>query len=182
MSPDLTPLLLEEGDRLTRRLAQLLDAPLSAQPRVQFLGRSLAYNLLRAYPETAERISRQLNRPHRAELTADDRGRLVIRLWASGSAGTPPDPLAGLFDLKDQDTTDAPGPVRPLADLELAGDDLLEAALFTRGHLHPDIRTLLAEALTGSEHAATRQLVACLKSRPVLSALERTLKLLLPRR
>ncbi len=144
-------LLIAEGDLLARRLAQQLSAPLERQERLQFYGRSLALNMLQALPPTAEQITRRAGRPLQVALKADERGR--AELWAVTVDGEPVQVLAA--------------------------QDLLEEALFVRGQLHPVIATELLSALHGSEHAATRALVRCLKSRPVLQATQQYLQQLI---
>ncbi len=151
LSPDDRALLIEEGDRLARRLAQQLDAPLERQDRLTLYGRSLALNLIQALLPTIEQITWRMERPLSAHLSADARGRAAVQTVT--------------FDGQ---------PHR-----SLPADDLIEAALFVRGRLHPRIQEELLGALHGSEHAATRALVACLKSKPVLDATQRYLQGLL---
>lgn len=143
--------LLSEGDWLARRLAQQLAAPLERQERLVLYGRSLAANLLQALPPAAEQLSRRAGKPLHLDIVADERGRAALQ--AVNADGEP-------LSL-------------------LSADDLLEEALFVRGKLHPAIAAELLEALHGSEHAATRSLVACLKSKPVLQATGRYLQSLL---
>lgn len=144
-------LLIEEGDRLSRRLAQQLHAPLERQDRLTLYGRSLALNLVQALLPTVEQITWRMDKPLSAHITSDLRGRAVVQTVT--------------FDGERHS--------------DLPADDLIEAALFGRGRLHPKIREELLGALHGSEHAATRALVACLKSRPVLDATQRYLRGLL---
>ncbi|AWN24530.1 hypothetical protein DKM44_07115 [Deinococcus irradiatisoli] len=151
MSGEARALLIEEGDQLSRRLAQQLHAPLERQERLQFYGRSLALNLIQALLPTAEQITWRMERPLSAHVVSDLRGRAALQTVT--------------FDGELHST--------------LPADDLIEAALFVNGRLHPAVRELLLGALHGSEHAATRALVACLKSRPVLDAAQRYLQGLL---
>ncbi|GAA4005804.1 hypothetical protein GCM10022631_16400 [Deinococcus rubellus] len=144
-------LLIDEGDRLARRLAQQLHAPLERQDRLTLYGRSLALNLVQALLPTVEQITWRMDRPLSAHVTSDLRGRAVVQTVT--------------FD----------GELHS----NLPADDLIETALFGRGQLHPKIREELLGALHGSEHAATRALVACLKSKPVLDATQRYLQGLL---
>ncbi len=151
LSEEARALLIAEGDLLSRRLAQQLHAPLERQERLQFYGRSLALNLIQALLPTAEQITWRMERPMSAQLVTDLRGRAAVQTVT--------------FDGQVHST--------------LPADDLIEAALFVRGRLHPVIQEHLLGALHGSEHAATRALVACLKSRPVLDAAQRYLQGLL---
>ncbi|AZI43413.1 hypothetical protein EHF33_12200 [Deinococcus psychrotolerans] len=144
-------LLMDEGDLLSRRLAQQLYAPLERQDRITLYGRSLALNLVQALLPTIEQITWRMDKPLSAHLTSDLRGRAVVQTVT--------------FD----------GELHR----NLPVDDLIETALFVRGRLHPKISEKLLGALHGSEHAATRALVACLKSKPVLDATQRYLRGLL---
>ncbi|GGL99780.1 hypothetical protein [Deinococcus aerophilus] len=146
-----TAALLLEGDRLARHLAQTLGGTLHDQNRLVLLGRSLALNLVRAFGPTVEHVTRRAGTPLHAVLTLDERDRAVIQ------------------------SVSADGEVLG----RLPVDDLLGELLFVRGQLHPDVRTHLQDGLTGDEHHATRALVACLKSRPVLSAMERQVRAVL---
>ena len=148
---DARALLIEEGDLLARRLAQQLHAPLERQERITLYGRSLALNLVQAMLPTVEQITWRMEKPLSAHLSTDLRGRAVVQTVT--------------FDGE---------PHR-----NLPADDLIEEALFVRGRLHPKIQEELLGALHGSEHAATRALVACLKSKPVLDATQRYLRGLL---
>lgn len=136
---------MDEGDRLARHLAQTLDAGLHEQPRLIFLGRSLALNLVRAFLPTVEHVSRRAGTPLHAVLMSDGRGRAAVQtVTPDGELGR-----------------------------ALPVDDLLRDLLYRRGALHPVVRGHLQGAVGGDEHHATRSLVACLKSRPVLDALGR---------
>lgn len=139
---------MDEGDRLARHLAQTLDATLHDQPRLVFLGRSLALNLVRAFVPTVEHITRRAGKPLHAVLELDERGRAVVQ------------------------TVTVDGESRGI----LPVDDLLRDLLFVRGTLNPVVRTHLQDAVHGDEHRATRALVACLNSRPVLDAMGRQIR------
>lgn len=143
--------LLTEGDLLSRRLAQLLSAPLERQERLQFYGRSLAYNLLQSLPPAAEQVTRRAGKPLQVRLETDGVGR--PELWAVTADGERKSVVSGA--------------------------DFIEQALFVRGRLQPAIAAELLGALHGSEHAATRALAACLKSRSVLEATQKYLQDLL---
>ncbi|WP_420597391.1 hypothetical protein [Deinococcus sp.] len=148
---DVRALLIAEGDVLARRLSQQLHAPLERQERITLYGRSLALNLVQALLPTVEQITWRMEKPLSAHLSTDLRGRAVVQTVT--------------FD----------GELHR----NLPADDLIEEALFVRGRLHPKIQEELLGALHGSEHAATRALVACLKSKPVLDATQRYLRGLL---
>ncbi|GAA0499126.1 hypothetical protein [Deinococcus depolymerans] len=152
-APDPQAALMAEGDRLARHLAQTLGATLPDQPRLTLLGRSLALNLVNAFVPTLEHVTRRAGSPLHAALTVDDRGRPLLQTAT-------PDGEAGPA---------------------LSADDLLRDLLFVRGHLHPTVRDHLQAGLGGSEHQATRALVACLNSRPVLDAMTRAVQALMPR-
>lgn len=139
---------MDEGDRLARYLAQTLDATLHDQPRLVFLGRSLALNLVRAFVPTVEHVSGRAGTPLHAVLDLDERGRAVVQ------------------------TVTADGELNAV----LPVDDLLRDLLFVRGALNPVVRDHLQDAVGGDEHRATRALVACLKSRPVLDAMGRQIQ------
>ncbi|GGR49166.1 hypothetical protein GCM10008959_07950 [Deinococcus seoulensis] len=143
--------LMDEGDRLARHLTQTLHATLRDQPRLTFLGRSLALNLVNAFMPTLEHVTRRAGHPLRAALTLDDRARPLIH------TATP---------------DGEPGP-------SVSVDDLLRDLLFLRGGLHPAVQEHLRGALSGSEHHATRALVDCLRSRPVLDAMQRQIQTLM---
>ncbi|WP_415789424.1 hypothetical protein [Deinococcus saxicola] len=147
MDPE-TWALMEEGDRLARHLAQTLDATLHDQPRLIFLGRSLALNLVRAFLPTVEHVTGRAGAPLHAVLGLDERGRAVVQ------------------------TVTADGELNAA----LTVDDLLRDLLFVRGMLNPVVKTHLQGAVHGDEHHATRALVACLKSRPVLDAMGRQIQ------
>lgn len=144
-------LLHAEGERLARRLAQTLGSTEADVARAHLLGLSLAVNLVNALIPTVEQVSRHAGRPLHAHLTDDERGRTVV------------------------ETVTPDG--EPHARLPV--DDLLESALYRGGRLHPAVLAHLTEAMSGSEHHATRSLAACLKSAPVLDALRRHLTALL---
>lgn len=144
-------LLRAEGERLARRLAQVLGGGEPDVGRAHLLGLSLATNLVGALMPTIEQVSRHAGRPLHAHLVPDGRGRAVV------------------------ETVTPDGEVRA----RLPVDDLLEDALFVRGRLHPAVSTHLESGMTGSEHHAARALAACLKSAPVLSALRQQLTALL---
>ena len=143
-----TQALMDEGDRLARHLAQTLDATLHDQPRLIFLGRSLALNLVRAFLPTVEHVTGRAGKPLHALLELDERGRAVVQ------------------------TVTGDGELHAV----LPVDDLLRDLLFARGLLNPVVRAHLQEAVRGDEHHATRALVACLKSRPVLDAMGRQIR------
>ena len=58
-------------------------------------------------------------------------------------------------------------------------DDLLRDLLTVRGEWHPAVWEKVQDAVTGSEHHATRALADALRSKAVLTALQRQLQLLL---
>ncbi|WP_104990629.1 hypothetical protein [Deinococcus sp. NW-56] len=140
-------LLHAEGERLSRRLAQVLGGGEADVGRAHLLGLSLATNLVGALIPTIEQVSRHAGRPLHAHLVPDGRGRAVV------------------------ETATPDGEIRA----RLPVDDLLEDALFVRGRLHPAVFAHLEGGMTGSEHHAARTLAACLKSAPVLDALRRQL-------
>ncbi|MPY65692.1 hypothetical protein F8S09_03145 [Deinococcus sp. SDU3-2] len=144
-------LLHAEGERLARRLAQVLGGGEADVRRAHLLGLSLVTNLVGALIPTIEQVSRHAGRPLHAHLVADDRGRATV------------------------ETVTPDGELRA----RLPVDDLLDDALFVRGRLHPTVLAHLAGGMTGSEHHAARALAACLKSAPVLDALRRQLTALL---
>ncbi|MDL2343210.1 hypothetical protein QOL99_03500 [Deinococcus sp. MIMF12] len=146
-------LLHPEGERLARRLAQVLGGGEADVGRAHLLGLSVVTNLVGALMPTIEQVSRHAGRPLHAQLGADDRGRAVV------------------------ETVTPDGEVRA----RLPVDDLLDDALFVRGRLHPTVCAHLADGMTGSEHHAARSLAAALKSAPVLGALRRQLTALLSR-
>jgi hypothetical protein len=133
-------LLMHEGDRLAAELTRQL-GPGPDELRLQFIGRTLAVNLVRVFVQTVEDVTRKVGRPHRGLIVSDDIGRPEIVV------------------------VDAAGEVRD----RIAVDDLLNSALFLGARLHPTVAGHLRTSATASnEHLATRALVACLKSRPVL--------------
>ncbi|SMB94277.1 hypothetical protein [Deinococcus hopiensis] len=150
---DADALLRAEGERLARRLAQLLGEGEADVARAHLLGLSLVHNLVHALLPTVEQVSRHAGQPLRAQLVADERGRAVV------------------------ETVTADGELHR----RLPVDDLMTEALYGGGRLHPTVLAHLAAGMQGSEHAATRALAACLKSAPVLNALRRNLTGLLKR-
>lgn len=148
---DAQALLRAEGERLARRLAQLLPGGQADVARAHLLGLSLAVNLAQALLPTIEQVTRHAGKPLHARVTADARGRAVIETVTFGGE----------------------------CQAHLPVEDLLEAALYQQGKLHPTVFAHLAEAMHGSEHHATRALTACLKSAPVLDAIRRQLTALL---
>ncbi len=144
--------LLAEGDRLARRLTQTLQVSAQDPPRLTLLGRSLALNLMGALLPTLEQVARRSGTPLRAEVTLDRLGQPQLQTWWPG---------------------DRPGQSLPVA-------DLLDRLLLTQaGQWHPPVREALQGALGGSEHAAERALVSCLRSPPVLRGMEAAMRLLL---
>ena len=147
-------LLLHEGDRLTRTLAQTLNARPDEQPRVTLLGRSLAVNLVNALVPTIEQVARHAGQTLHAHIIPDDRGRALVEVVnADGERHA-----------------------------RLPVEDLLRDALMRGAHLHPTVRAHLQDALRGSEHHATRALASTLRSAPVMDALRRQLTSLLRKR
>lgn len=140
-------LLLAEGDRLSRQLMQVLPVTLADQERVNFLGRSLAVNLVNALLPTIEQISRRQEKPLHALLDVDQGGNAVIEIVNSDGEITRRIPVR----------------------------DVLERLLFLRGRLHPGVQASLTAAMQGDEHHATRELVNVLRSKPVLDALHKLL-------
>ncbi|MVN88404.1 hypothetical protein GO986_16795 [Deinococcus sp. HMF7620] len=144
--------LLAEGDTLARHLTQTLHVTVDDPARLTLLGRSLATNLVGALLPTAEHVSRRAGLPVLTSLTLDPWGRLQVQ------------------------TCTPDGELRA----RLGVDDLLLNLLFTRTHrLHPQVQEALQGALGGSEHQATRALVACLRSPPVLRGMETCVRLLM---
>ena len=152
-APDSHPeaALLEEGDRLARFMAQRLPATLRDQARLSLIGRSLAVNLVNAFVPTVEHVTRHAGRPLHAQLTTDEWGRALVQVI------TP--------DGEEHD--------------RLPVDDLLRDLLTVRGQWHPAVWEKVQDAVTGSEHHATRALADALRSKAVLTALQRQLQLLL---
>ncbi|GHF33444.1 fermentation-respiration switch protein FrsA (DUF1100 family) [Deinococcus metalli] len=143
--------LLTEGDRVARELAQTLHVTLDGQERVILLGRSLAVNLIPAVQDTLEVVSRRAGQPLRAVATVDDRGRPALQV------------------------VDTAGVIRRV----VPADDVIRDLLYVQGRLDQTVRAHLQDGLSGDEHHATRALVACLKSRAVLTALHRLVSTLL---
>lgn len=150
-SDDPQTLLYAEGDRLARRLAQTLGGGESDVARAHLIGLSLAVNLVNALLPTVEQVTRHAGKPLHAQVVADGRGRAAV------------------------ETVTGDGERHS----HLPVDDLLDAALYRGGRLHPTVASHLADAMHGSEHHATRALAACLKSAPALDALRRHLTALL---
>ncbi|ACO45731.1 hypothetical protein DEDE109153_03770 [Deinococcus deserti] len=149
--PDTETALQAEGARLARRLAQILHASLDEQVRIQLIGHSLASNLIGAFVPTVEHVSRRAGRPLHTQLEVDAFGQIALHVVAADGATR----------------------------TRLGGADLLDRLLFTSGRLHPVVAEHLQRALGGSEHQATRALVDCLRSKPVLNAMQRQLTVLL---
>lgn len=145
------PLLLAEGDRLARLLGQTLRVTASDSERLVLIGRSLAVNLVGAIVPTIEQISRRSGQPLHALVQADERERPCIVI------------------------VNADGEITQ----RLPADDLWQDLLFRQGRLHPTVWQHLQDAVMGDEHHATRALANCLRSRPVLDALQRLLNQLL---
>ncbi|WP_291426230.1 hypothetical protein [Deinococcus sp.] len=143
----MSELLLAEGDRLARLLAQKLPVTLDHETRTALIGRSLAVNLINALLPTIEQISRRAGTPLHALLEADARGRAIIEI------------ISGDGELLRR----------------LPVDDVLNELLFRQGRLHPTVLGHLQDALSGDEHHATRALASCLRSRPVLDAMQKLL-------
>lgn len=133
-------LLIDEGDRLADELTrQLGSGPDSS--RVQFIGRTLVVNLVRVFVQTVEDVTRKVGRPHQGLIVQDDIGRPEIVVVDAGGEVCDRIPV----------------------------DQLLNSALFLGTRLHPTVAGhLRTSAEASNEHLATRALVACLKSRPVL--------------
>jgi hypothetical protein len=147
--PDLQPLspaeeqtlLVQEGDRLADDLERRLKTTPEQQERLVFIGRTLAFNLARVFMQTVEDVTRKVGRPLRAQVTAGelDRPEIVV--------------LTSLGEVRER----------------IPVDELLNNAFYLNGRLHPTVEPhLRAAAEAGNENLATRALVACLKSRPVL--------------
>lgn len=143
--------LMLEGDRLARQLAQSIHGTLHDQNRMVFLGRSLALNLVNAFIPTVEHVSRHAGTPLHASLTTDERQRPILQIVNSDGEILPPLPV----------------------------DDLLQHLLYSRGRLHPTVYGHLADGVRGDEHHATRALVQCLRSKPVLDAMQRQITAML---
>lgn len=141
------PLLLAEGDRLARHLGQTLRVSSADSERIVLVGRSLAVNLIGAFVPTVEQISRRSGQPMHALVQADELGQACVTVVNSDGEITQRLPVA----------------------------DLLQDLLFRQGRLHPTVLAHLQDALSGDEHHATRALASCLRSRPVLDALQRVL-------
>jgi hypothetical protein len=144
-------LLMQEGDRLAADLARRLAAATpegaseerqsEGRDRLQFMGRTLAVNLVRVFMQTVEEVSRKAGKPLQTALVTDQLERPVIVV------------------------VNGDGEVRE----RIAVDDLLGRALYSRGELRSVVATHLWACVGASnENLATRALVACLKSRPVM--------------
>lgn len=132
---------MEEGDRLADDLARRLNTGPEQEERLMFIGRTLAVNLVRVFMQTVEDVTRKVGQPLRALVTRDELER--------------PELLVVTAD----------GEVRE----RIAVDGLLKSAFYLNGQLHPAVEAHLRTAAeAGNENLATRALVACLKSRPVL--------------
>lgn len=152
MTPDPHAALMTEGDRLARQLTQTLHVTTHDPARLTLLGRSLALNLTRAFQQTIEHVTRHAGHPVHAQLTCDTHGHATLHLTCAG---------------------------QPLGHLPAA--DLLRDLLWPHGTLHPAIREHLQDALRGSEHHATRALVAALRHPSVLKGMEAKIRAALPR-
>ncbi|UBV43411.1 hypothetical protein LAJ19_04135 [Deinococcus taeanensis] len=152
MTQDTHIALMAEGDGLARHLTQTLHVTTHDPARLTLLGRSLALNLVQAYQGAVEHVTRRAGHPIHAGLSTDPRGRAQLVFTGPPGFTQPPQPA----------------------------EDLLRDLLFIRGRLHPAVQGHLQGALSGSEHHATRALVACLRSPPVMQALERQIRQLLP--
>lgn len=157
MTHDPHAALMTEGDRIARHLTQTLHVTAHDPARLTLLGRSLALNLTRAFQQTIEHVTRHAGHPVHAELTQDAHGHATLHLTRAGPSSR---------DL-------------PLGDLPAA--DLLRDLLWPHGTLHPAIREHLQDALSGSEHHATRALVAALRHPSVLKGMEAKIRAALPR-
>ncbi|MGY2895556.1 hypothetical protein [Deinococcus sp. UYEF24] len=149
MLPDSLPLsaadeqtlLMEEGDRLADDLARRLNTAPEQEERLMFIGRTLAVNLVRVFMQTVEDVTRKVGQPLRALVTRGELERPELLVMT------------------------ADGELRE----RVAVDELLNSAFYLSGRLHPAVEPhLRAAAEAGNENLATRALVACLKSRPVL--------------
>lgn len=152
MTPDPHTALMAEGDRLARQLTQTLRVTTHDPARLTLLGRSLALNLVQAFGQTLEHVTRHAGHPVHAQLICDAHGHATLHLTRAG---------------------------QPLRDLPAA--DLLRDLLWPRGHLHPAIHAHLQDGLSGSEHHATRALVAALRHPSVLTGMETQIRAVLPR-
>lgn len=149
--PDTEMALQAEGARLSRRLAQVLHGSLNDQARIQLIGHTLASNLIGAFGPTVEHVSRRAGQPLQTHIEVDAFGQIALHVMAADGATR----------------------------TRLGGADLLDRLLFSTGYLHPVVAGHLQRAVGGSEHQATRALVDCLRSRPVLTAMQRQLTVLL---
>lgn len=134
-------LLIHEGDRLAADLARRFAAAPEQQDRVQFMGRTLAVNLARVFMQAVEDVTRKVGKPLRVSVMPDDLERPeIVVVTADGE----------VYE-------------------RIPVDELLNRAFYLNTRLHPAVEPhLRAAAEAGNEHLATRALVACLKSRPVL--------------
>ncbi len=144
-------LLNDEGDRLARHLTQTLHVTEPQLTRATLIGRTLAFNLLQAFPPPHAQITRPAGPPHQAQQITDDPGPAQRHTPTPGGADRS----------------------------RLPADDLLHTLLFTHGRLHPTVHAHLQDALSGDEHHATRALVAALRSKPVMDAMNRELQKLM---
>ncbi|GGK93891.1 hypothetical protein [Deinococcus radiotolerans] len=151
-APDPHAALMTEGDRLARQLTHTLRVTTHDPERLTLLGRSLALNLVKAFQQTLEHVTRHAGHPVHATLTCDAHGHATLRLTRSGDGAVTHLPAA----------------------------DLLRDLLWPRGHLHPAIQDHLQGALGGSEHHATRALVNALRHPSVLKGMETKIRAALP--
>ncbi|MDK2010898.1 MULTISPECIES: hypothetical protein [unclassified Deinococcus] len=152
MTPDPHAALMTEGDRLARQLTQTLHVTTHDPARLTLLGRSLALNLVNAFQQTLEHVTRHAGHPVHAQLTCDTHGHATLHLTRAGQS---------------------------LGHLPAA--DLLRDLLWPRGYLHPAVHAHLQGGLSGSEHHATRALVAALRHPSVMTGMEAKIRAVLPR-
>ncbi|GGR78826.1 hypothetical protein [Deinococcus sedimenti] len=151
MTHDPHAALMTEGDRIARQLTQTLHVTTHDPARLTLLGRSLALNLVKAFQQTLEHVTRHAGHPVHADLTQDAHGHPTLHLTRAGN-------LVG----------------------DLPAADLLRDLLWPHGTLHPAIREHLQDGLSGSEHHATRALVAALRHPSVLKGMEAKIRAVLP--
>jgi len=132
-------LLLHEGDRLAAELARRFDG--ADTERLQFIARTLTFNLVQVFMATIEDVTRRAGKPYRTLLVTDEIG------W--------PDIVIVTVD----------GKVRE----RLPVTDLLRQAFFSGTGLRSVVAVQLQAAVHArNEHLTTRALVLCLKSKPVM--------------
>ncbi|WP_188961524.1 hypothetical protein [Deinococcus aquiradiocola] len=132
-------LLLHEGDRLAAELARRFGG--ADTERLQFIARTLTFNLVQVFMATIEDVTRRAGKPYRALLVADEIG------W--------PDIVIVTAD----------GEVRE----RLPVTALLRQAFFSGTVLRSAVAVHLQAAVEArNEHLTTRALVSCLKSKPVM--------------